>query len=640
MNVFEVVKENVTARQAAEAYGLKVGRTGMACCPFHSDKSPSMKLDERYYCFGCGATGDAVDLTAKLFGIGLREAAVKLAEDFGLNYDSRQKPSVRPRIREPTPEQKYQKEENHCYKVLTDYFHLLREWEKKYAPKQPDEEWNPLFAEALYKKNYIEYLLDILLYGSLEERKALVAEQRKEVLKLEQRIAELSADRTMHSRRNPKQLRAERGKVYNTAANYKRVLQYDPLLKGAIRKNLLTERIDIVKPLGWYRDSPTLTDVDVKYLLLYFEENYGLTVEKKIIDAVAVIANENRYHPVCDFLNALQWDGTERIRFCLHRFLGSDTDDYTYEALKLFLLGAISRAFKPGCKFEVMLCLVGGQGAGKSSFFRLLAVNDDWFSDDLKKLDDENVYRKMQGHWIIEMSEMIATANAKSIEEIKSFLSRQKETYKIPYETHPADRKRQCVFGGSSNTLDFLPLDRTGNRRFVPVMVYPERAEVHILADEQASREYINQMWAEAMEIYRSGNFRLRFSPAMNAYLKAHQKDFMPEDTKAGQILDYLERYSGSIVCSKQLYKEALGHDYDEPKQWELREINDIMNNAVTGWRAFSNPRYFPEPYRRQKGWERIRNDNEPDNSMDGFQEIPTEEMEQLGLPEEWLKQK
>ena len=89
------------------------------------------------------------------------------------------KPSIRPRIREPTPEQKYQKEENHCYKVLTDYFHLLREWEKKYAPKQPDEEWNPLFAEALYKKNYIEYLLDILLYGSLEERKALVQNRER-----------------------------------------------------------------------------------------------------------------------------------------------------------------------------------------------------------------------------------------------------------------------------------------------------------------------------------------------------------------------------------------------------------------------------------------------------------------------------
>ena len=113
------------------------------------------------------------------------------------------------------------------------------------------------------------------------------------------------------------------------------------------------------------------------------------------------------------------------------------------------------------------------------------------------------------------MSEMMATANAKSIEEIKSFLSRQKEVYKIPYETHPADRPRQCVFGGTSNALDFLPLDRSGNRRFIPVMVYPEQAEVHILEDEAASRAYIEQMWAEAMEIYRSGRFKLAFSPAM-----------------------------------------------------------------------------------------------------------------------------
>ena len=429
----------------------------------------------------------------------------------------------------------------------------------------------------------------------------------------------------------------QKGKVSNSVTNYKRVLQYDPFLRGAIRKNLLTERIDIVKSLGWYRDSCTLTDVDMKYLLLYFEEKYGLTVEKKLIDAVTIIANENRYHPICNFLNSLKWDGTERIRFCLYHFLGSDTDEYTYEAMKLFLLGAISRVFHPGCKFETMLCLVGGQGAGKSSFFRLLAIKDEWFSDDLRKLEDENVYRKMQGHWIIEMSEMIATANAKSIEEIKSFLSRQKETYKIPYETHPADRKRQCVFGGSSNTLDFLPLDRTGNRRFVPVMVYSERAEVHILEDEKQSRAYLQQVWAEAMEIYRSGKFSLKFSPAMNEFLKSHQKEFMPEDTKAGQIVEYLENYSGNMVCSKQLYREALGHEYDEPKQWELREINDIMNNSVEGWKAFSNPRHFPKPYQRQKGWERMKS---PDNKSEDFQELTQEQIEQLELPKEWLEEK
>ena len=422
----------------------------------------------------------------------------------------------------------------------------------------------------------------------------------------------------------------EKGKVSNAAANYKRVFQLDPLLKGAIRKNLLTERVDIVKPLGWYRDSPTLTDVDIKYLLLYFEENYGLTIEKKIQDAVMVIANENRYHPVRDFLNALQWDGTERIRYCLHRFLGADTDDYTCEAMRLFLLGAISRAFRPGCKFEIMLCLVGGQGAGKSSFFRLLAVQDDWFSDDLKKLDDENVYRKMQGHWLIEMSEMIATANAKSIEEIKSFLSRQKEVYKIPYETHPEDRLRQCVFGGTSNALDFLPLDRSGNRRFLPVMVYPEQAEVHILEDEAASRAYLAQVWAEAMTVYRSGDFKLSFSPEMVRYLKEHQRDFMPEDTKAGMIQAYLDRYTGGMVCSKQLFKEALNHPFDEPKQWEIREVNDIMNHCVTGWNYFSNPRVFPE-YGRQKGWERETKATDISNGAEkipeGFEEV-TEQME------------
>lgn len=434
--------------------------------------------------------------------------------------------------------------------------------------------------------------------------------------------------------------RNNKGNICQSIDNCMTVFQRDPLLKGAIRKNELSGKIDIVGNLGWERTSSSLTDTDVYQLHWYLEKEYGLKNERNINKAMNIAASENRYHPIREYLEQLVWDGKYRIGRLLPKYLGAEEDAYTREIMQLLMLAAIHRVYEPGCKYEIMVCLVGGQGAGKSTFFRFLAINDEWFSDDLKRMDDDNVYRKMQGHWIIEMSEMIATANAKSIEEIKSFLSRQKETYKIPYETHPADRKRQCVFGGSSNTLDFLPLDRTGNRRFVPVMVYPERAEVHILEDEQASREYINQMWAEAMEIYRSGNFRLRFSPAMNAYLKAHQKDFMPEDTKAGQILDYLERYSGSIVCSKQLYKEALGHDYDEPKQWELREINDIMNNAVTGWRAFSNPRYFPEPYRRQKGWERIRNDNEPDNSMDGFQEIPTEEMEQLGLPEEWLKQK
>ena len=189
MNVFEAVRGNVTARQAAELYGIRVNRHGMAVCPFHNDKNPSMKVDKRFHCFACQADGDAVDFVSRLFGLPSKEAAMKIANDFGIGYDSGRKPSVRARIREPTPEQKYQQEENRCYKVLSDYFHHLRTWKQQYAPQHPEDEWQPLFVEALQRESNIEYLLDILLYGTAEEKKALVAEQRKEVMRLEQRFA-------------------------------------------------------------------------------------------------------------------------------------------------------------------------------------------------------------------------------------------------------------------------------------------------------------------------------------------------------------------------------------------------------------------------------------------------------------------
>ena len=346
----------------------------------------------------------------------------------------------------------------------------------------------------------------------------------------------------------------DNGAIKNSIRNCLTVFQNDPVLQGAVRYNILTERIDIVKPLWWSKQTATLTDTDLNYLMLYLEDKYSLTSEKKIQKALSIIADSNKYHPIRDYLNGLEWDGTERIRYALPRFLGAEESEYTYQALRLFMLGAISRVFKPGCKFEVMLCLVGGQGAGKSTFFRLLAVKDEWFSDDLKKIDDDNVYRKMQGHWIIEMSEMIATANAKSIEDIKSFISRAKETYKVPYETHPADRLRQCVFGGSSNTMDFLPLDRSGNRRFLPIMVHPENAEVHILEDEAASRAFIDMMWAEAMFIYQNFPLKLTLSKDMDKELKELQKQFMPEDTKAGLIQSFLDNFKGTQVCSKLIY--------------------------------------------------------------------------------------
>ena len=303
------------------------------------------------------------------------------------------------------------------------------------------------------------------------------------------------------------------GEIQRTIQNCITILQNDHVLADAIRLNLLSERIDIVKPVGWPRSGKTLNDIDMKYILRRMEK-YGIPIEKKI-----------------------------------------------------------------------------------------------------------------------EMSEMIATANAKSIEEIKSFLSKQKETYKVPYETHPADRLRQCVFAGTTNRQDFLPRDRTGNRRFIPIPVDAELAEVHILDNEEESRAYIDQLWAEAMTIYNNGNYKLAFSPAMQETLQAHQQDFMQEDAQAGMIYAFLEDYTGDRVCSKQLYAEALGNT-NIPAEWETRAICEIMNTGISrgdiqGWQAHKTAKRYPK-YGVQKGWERVTS---PETGAEDFSEITDAEAQQIGFP-------
>ena len=210
----------------------------------------------------------------------------------------------------------------------------------------------------------------------------------------------------------------EKGQVKNRVSNVEMILSYDPLLRDGFRYNELTQAIDVVKPMGWKRVSngPTLSDNDINNVHLYVDRTYGINSRTLAEEAVTIVASRNAYHPVRDFLNSLKWDGMPRVRYALHHFLGADDSDYTYEILKFFMLGAVSRVFKPGIKFDYIICLIGDQGAGKSTFFRLLAVNDDWFSDDLKDLESNKVYEKLQGYWIIELSEMLSANNAKSNE--------------------------------------------------------------------------------------------------------------------------------------------------------------------------------------------------------------------------------
>ena len=206
MSPFDVVRENLTARQVAEYYGLKVNRNGMACCPFHDDRSPSMKIDNRYYCFGCLAKGDAVDYVARMFDLGPKDAAEKICADFGLAYDRDRHgspPRAKPIKPKKTDEQLFKEAERYVFMVLCDYHDMLLKWKNEYAPKSPDEEFHPYFVEALQEIDHVEYLLDTLLDGDISDRAFLLSEYGKKVQDIEKRlrrIQELAAgcDREGH----------------------------------------------------------------------------------------------------------------------------------------------------------------------------------------------------------------------------------------------------------------------------------------------------------------------------------------------------------------------------------------------------------------------------------------------------------
>ena len=191
MNLFETVKAAVTPRMAAERYGLPIQQGGMVCCPFHADRTPSMKLNEDYfYCFGCGATGDVIDLAARLFDLSKYEAVQKLAADFGI---SGEKPSVLAKLKRGKTQAEA---ERHCFRVLRDYFGILQDWKEHCAPQSPEDPIDPRYAEACHMLERIGNMLDILACGTPQERAEVVADLQKDdrLMRMEARNRQIKED--------------------------------------------------------------------------------------------------------------------------------------------------------------------------------------------------------------------------------------------------------------------------------------------------------------------------------------------------------------------------------------------------------------------------------------------------------------
>ena len=191
MNLFDTVKAAITPRMAAEQYRLPIQQGSMVCCPFHADRTPSMKLNEDYfYCFGCGASGDVINLAARLFHLSPADAARKLSADFGI---TEQKPSILAKLQRGKSRAET---ERHCFRVLQDYLRILQDWKETCAPRSPEDAIDPRYAEACHMLERIGNMLDILACGTPQERGEVVADLQKDdrLARMEARNRQLRED--------------------------------------------------------------------------------------------------------------------------------------------------------------------------------------------------------------------------------------------------------------------------------------------------------------------------------------------------------------------------------------------------------------------------------------------------------------
>jgi predicted P-loop ATPase len=401
-----------------------------------------------------------------------------------------------------------------------------------------------------------------------------------------------------------------------TITNILVILENDPYLKGKIALNEFSHMTMIRGNLPWHIlenivDGDVYSDRDDAALRQYMEKVYEITSPNKILDAVLIVENKNRYHPIREYIGGLMWDGIPRVDSLLIDYLGAEDSTYIRTVTRKALAAAVARVFQPGIKFDYMLVLVGKQGMGKSHIVRLLGQS--WYSDSFSTVQGKEAYEQLQNAWLIEMAELSATRKAEA-EAVKHFISKCEDSYRVAYGKRVTKFPRQCVFFGTTNDNEFLK-DKTGNRRFWPIVVGLNKRKKNLWTDMNQAE--IDQIWAEAMDIWRQGE-KLYLEPEVEKEAQKVQESHTEQSTKEGMIREYLdmllpsswstmdigarrrfihgcdfgEMEKGTVkrerVCAMEIWVELFQGDPKQMTPMQSREINDILRK-LEGWKPYSN---------------------------------------------------
>lgn len=421
------------------------------------------------------------------------------------------------------------------------------------------------------------------------------------------------------------------GKPVKTIRNIEIILRNDPRLKRKMGVDLFNGRIAVQGDLPWRRkeNSVLWKDSDDSGLRSWLEKEYGITGAAKIEDAFINVCEENSFHPVREYLEALEWDGVERLDTLFIDYLGAKDNVYVRAVTRKQFVAAVARIFKPGIKKDEMLILVGVQGMGKSTILRKIG-REEWFSDSIDDFKGKDTYEGLLGSWIIEIGELGAMKKSE-VETVKNFLTKQTDRFRMSYGKRTLPHPRQCVFFGTTNSEEFLK-DKTGNRRFWPVSTDKNKATKKIATDLDDYE--VNQIWAEAKYYLEQGEKVYIDNDEVERLAIEAQLERTEQDPRVGQIEEYLnlklpltwsemsiqdrrgfihdnafgepeEYFVRDRVCALEVWCELFRGDVNSRSGYDVKEINSILSH-IQGWRRAEKSIRFGKLYGVQKGFVRV----------------------------------
>lgn len=376
----------------------------------------------------------------------------------------------------------------------------------------------------------------------------------------------------------------DKGKIrVNSLRNIELILENDEQLKDRFRYNLFTSEVDVVKGSTELNIQPgRLVDAYYSEIASYIESsphyNHVLFDERRVRSAITVVSRHHAYNPIIDYMNNArkQWDEQERLATLLPEYLGVDHTPVVELITKLFFCGAVAKAFNPKTKFDFVLDLVGGQGAGKTTFLQNIAPLG-YYTDQFTAFDNKDDFAVMRRALIINDDELTAT-NKASFEVLKKFITLQEFEYRKPYG-HEAERfAKNFVMARTTNELYYLK-DKTGERRFLPVLVSKSRQQKNPIED--LTPEYVQQLWGEAVHLYQDKHFNFKLTKQQEQALEEQRYSFMYTDEIEDRIDEMLSNDLKDVdfITSRDI-AVRLGENIDMAKDRKTAaKVADIMIN-------------------------------------------------------------